>query len=809
MWSRLDIFFFVLLGVEADSSKKYFHRCLQQPLQVGDTFTASGVLKSNAKTWSCSLDGALFGKNTFAELSHRLDDPAYTQFAWRPKKKVQPCEDGWTLGNGTDNCYKFLPSPIQFTEAAFGCEALGAKMATIHSAAENAFVIGMGSPEVFGARSNLLWLGSARTDPSKYGFAWVDKSKMNYVNWDDQYMDNTGGIESCLIMHPSGRWNDARCTDPFRAICQKDMNRSAKLVDKNPYKAGSRFNMTITVSGPNQVTVAYGSGASWSGKTWKQAGQLASMTAVRKFECYGQLQSVALTGSNIVGNTATNYEDVCPLFGSEINKQFGRDGKDQKNGSTDKGQWSGDGEPPHIVGCHYRNGTKVMMAEEEMVCREMRTGQCKPILDYSFNSINVEFDFLCPENAKVIKDSTSLQLLGNLIGALIFGPVSDRIITVFMCETLPAKHRMWLNFILNWSPNIIIVTAMAWTVQDWRWLQRSLGLLGIPISIMMYFCKEPVYWLVRQGRLDDAMKVVEETTKMDGIEFDPVPLRKLFEEEREACKRTAGKSYFYQHLFYTWTLVSYSATMYFSYICVGAVTYGLFFNLEKLSGTIYEKMVMLSICRTVLNMTLAALDYKIECLGRLKAHYMFAVYVVFGLGCVVVMQYTGLDREFDDVVKYLALTAISVAAMILLTNQVVVSEIYPTPIRNKAFAVAQMSNNTGSVIGVQLFKLTEVHRAIPFGVLMVMVAMETLLCSRFIPESKNKPLVEHMPGADESFWTCCNKGEKDRRKRERTNSSTATNSTEESQKSSEADCSVSVSMVSAYQASASDSSKSD
>ncbi|CAJ0567293.1 unnamed protein product, partial [Mesorhabditis spiculigera] len=696
---------------------------------------------------------------------------------------------------------------------------------------------------------------------------------MSYVNWDDQYMDNTGGIESCLIMHPSGRWNDARCTDPFRAICQKDMNRSAKRTDKDPYKAGSRFNMKITVTGPNQVTVAYGSGASWSGKTWKQTGELASLTAVRRFECYGQLQNVVLTGSNLVGNTATDYEDVCPLFGSEINKQVGTDGKDSKNASTDKRKWSGDGsliflmqagnflfmafggEPPHIVGCDYRNGTKVMMAEEEMVCREMRTGQCKPILDYSFNSINVEFDFLCPENAKVIKDSTSLQLLGNLIGALIFGPVSDRwgrkwtmlacvffsgvfgfassyapgywsftvlraftiffnvghqvIITVFMCETLPAKHRMWLNFILNWSPNIIIVTAMAWTVQDWRWLQRSLGLLGIPISIMMYFCKEPVYWLVRQGRLDDAMKVVEETSKMDGIEFDPVPLRKLFEEEREACKRTAGKSYFYQHLFYTWTLVSYSATMYFSYICVGAVTYGLFFNLEKLSGTIYEKMVMLSICRTVLNMTLAALDYKIECLGRLKAHYMFAVYVVFGLGCVVVMQYTGYDREFDDVVKYLALTAISVAAMILLTNQVVVSEIYPTPIRNKAFAVAQMSNNTGSVIGVQLFKLTEVHRAIPFGVLMVMVAMETLLCSRFIPESKNKPLVEHMPSADESFWTCCNKGKKDRRKRERTNSSTATNSTEESQKSSAADCSVSVSMVSAYQASASDSSKSD
>ncbi|EFO12940.2 hypothetical protein LOAG_15591, partial [Loa loa] len=49
---------------------------------------------------------------------------------------------------------------------------------------------------------------------------------------------------------------------------------------------------------------------------------------------------------------------------------------------------------------------------------------CKPELEYDFMSMNVEFEYVC-HNSKYVKHSISIQMIGAVVGSLIFGQLSD------------------------------------------------------------------------------------------------------------------------------------------------------------------------------------------------------------------------------------------------------------------------------------------------------------------------------------------------------------------------------------------------
>ncbi|CAJ0961787.1 unnamed protein product, partial [Mesorhabditis belari] len=80
------------------------------------------------------------------------------------------------------------------------------------------------------------------------------------------------------------------------------------------------------------------------------------------------------------------------------------------------------GAPPTLIGCEDRNDTAWLHHHD--LCELYQKQQCIPIIEYQFHSVNVEFTHLCSEG-KRIKDSTSYQMIGYMVGAIVFGQVSD------------------------------------------------------------------------------------------------------------------------------------------------------------------------------------------------------------------------------------------------------------------------------------------------------------------------------------------------------------------------------------------------
>ena len=86
-------------------------------------------------------------------------------------------------------------------------------MATVRSAAQNAQLRAV-------AGGNTVWIGG--TDAASEG-AWVwspSNTPLSYTNWNYGEPNDSGSGEDCVVAYSSGKWNDVRCNNKYKYVCQ-------------------------------------------------------------------------------------------------------------------------------------------------------------------------------------------------------------------------------------------------------------------------------------------------------------------------------------------------------------------------------------------------------------------------------------------------------------------------------------------------------------------------------------------------------------------------------------------------------------
>ncbi|KAJ1351852.1 hypothetical protein KIN20_008012 [Parelaphostrongylus tenuis] len=196
--------------------------------------------------------------------------------------------------------------------------------------------------------------------------------------------------------------------------------------------------------------------------------------------------------------------------------------------------------------------------DEKEACRlyhQLASENCStPSLRYEFKSVNVEWNYIC-ENANIIKNSISIQMIGVLAGSLVFGQLSDlygrrkgllgtmtgvalsslitaksttlvhftvirtivgfftgggiAVLNVFVIENIPKRHRMWINMVITWSPNFIPMAVLAWFSADWRTLTVVNAIACVPgILFCLIWIRESPQWLLQRGRISEACEIM-------------------------------------------------------------------------------------------------------------------------------------------------------------------------------------------------------------------------------------------------------------------------------------------------------------
>ena len=113
-------------------------------------------------------------------------------------------------------CYKLSNSTKKaWLEAVQTCNAEGAHLVSINSAAENHFVHSIVTYMDGDMQRGWSWIGFNNMTADAR-FVWSDGSPNNYTNWS-WGKPNEG---DCAYMGPSGKWNDIACRLELPITCK-------------------------------------------------------------------------------------------------------------------------------------------------------------------------------------------------------------------------------------------------------------------------------------------------------------------------------------------------------------------------------------------------------------------------------------------------------------------------------------------------------------------------------------------------------------------------------------------------------------
>lgn len=459
------------------------------------------------------------------------------------------------------------------------------------------------------------------------------------------------------------------------------------------------------------------------------------------------------------------------------------------------------GAAPRVLSCD--NTVFDPLLEGKEICFEIeKIGNCShPNFQYQFKSINVEYNYFC-DTSKSVKNSISFQMIGVLFGSIVFGQISDSfgrkigvqvstvgmiigwlivvqsrslfhftisrtitgfftggsvsVINVFIMENIPKKHRMWINMAITWSPNMPIYAFFAWLAGDWKTLAYINALFCLPALIyFQFFIHESPRWLVNKGKISEAVQVLQHQLKISNQEH---LIHEDFEEDlrmeyAKTVKQNTRKTKFsYYHLFVTPRLAITTIVIAYSYWATSIINYGVLFNMEKLSGSIYWNSVYTGLMRYACNLSFGYADLKFKCIGRKFIHTSGLVVVVVSLSVVVAAYALHLNHEMKDVIRISILLASSMTSQIYIADGIVGNELFPTPVRTIGYSFVQVWNRVGVVCSPFIFYLADYWLALPFCFMICFSLIDTFSFECCLPETKGRHLVEHMPPRETWFF---------------------------------------------------------
>ncbi|XP_061192875.1 organic cation transporter protein-like [Saccostrea echinata] len=124
----------------------------------------------------------------------------------------------------------------------------------------------------------------------------------------------------------------------------------------------------------------------------------------------------------------------------------------------------------------------------------------------------------------VIPSYVGLAILRFLTGVAIEGLLLSSV-TQYV-ETLPEEWRFCAEVmgLVWWTTGIVLLTPMAYLLYgfSWRYLQLLLSLLSLYSLVEYWLFDESLRWLMANGHLEEAEKVVRKAAKMNKKDFDKV-----------------------------------------------------------------------------------------------------------------------------------------------------------------------------------------------------------------------------------------------------------------------------------------------
>ncbi|NXJ92686.1 S22AD protein, partial [Corythaixoides concolor] len=405
-------------------------------------------------------------------------------------------------------------------------------------------------------------------------------------------------------------------------------------------------------------------------------------------------------------------------------------------------------------------------------------------------SLLTEFDLVC-DREDLNRISEAIYMAGLLLGAIIFGPLSDRIgrrpvilisillqclfglgvafvphfyvymafrcvvgaavsgilITVLALATewVGVSYRSKAVLLSHCSFGIgqMLLAGLSYGIRNWRLLEIAGSAPMFALFFYIWVLPESPRWLVTKGKIEEAKKVLQKAASINKRTIPPALLEQpwvsfAWFDSLAFCilklkPETQTKSGSSLDLFRKKHLRKVTLIMSCTWFADSLVYYGLSLNVTSFGMDIYLTQLAFGVVELVAR---SSCIFLLQWFGRKKPQAVLLL--LSGLMCLII---TGIPEDQAVVTTVLAIIGKFMASASFSTSYVYSAELFPTVVRQTGVGLCSMLARVSGIMAPLISLLGQYHQAVPMAIYGSAPVVVGLLCV-LLPETRGVDLVD-------------------------------------------------------------------
>jgi len=333
---------------------------------------------------------------------------------------------------------------------------------------------------------------------------------------------------------------------------------------------------------------------------------------------------------------------------------------------------------------------------------------------------------------------------------------------VLVTEICGPKYRTYFGILTQFPFGIgaALLPLIAYFIRDWQNLQLAISLPCVLLALYYWFVPESPRWLMAEGRFEEAIKILKGGAKCNDrtlpSDDELLEMMQAIKEDEEDKKEeetrvlsTSEKIYevFDEILVLIKTPEMRKRTLnvFYSWLIVAMVYYGLSFNSKNLSANRYISSFISGFVEV------PAVVVILPALSKFGRRLCYCgSFVGGGVCCLIVALITFISPDAIWFPLAIAMTGKFLISMTFAIAYLYTAELFPTKVRNLAVGLASTFARIGSISAPYIVDLLgSVHAGIPvviFGAFSTSAGLLALM----LPETLNRKLPESVAEVERS-----------------------------------------------------------
>ncbi|XP_017876340.1 organic cation transporter protein [Ceratina calcarata] len=319
----------------------------------------------------------------------------------------------------------------------------------------------------------------------------------------------------------------------------------------------------------------------------------------------------------------------------------------------------------------------------------------------------------------------------------------------------PSKRTMCgIMFQIAFAVGFMLVSVWGALIKERMWLQIVYGLHSALMIGHWWLMDESPRWLWAQGRVSEALAIIQKGLKMNGNNVAIDTDKLIGEGKKHRTVDYEDRSYGALDLFRTPNLRKKTLNVCLNWFANSIVYYGLSLNAGNLVGNPFFMLFLSGLVELP--------SYILMCflMDRAGRRCVVCTFMLIGGVCCVIASTipTGTDIAATSIVTIVLFGKACIAGSFAVIYNYT-AELFPTVVRNTALGIGSMCARLSGALTPMIMLLDSFNPKVP-AVLFGCVALVSGFLSTYLPETLNQPMPETIEDGenfgkhDTCFSTC-------------------------------------------------------